>query len=143
MPKIKVRNQRRTLMYSTRIAQTKNKMLRHRMPLKIKFKTVKVNFSTNIITKNSECPRTRYPLCWQSSMRAPLPSLKKSSLKGRSTFCKKPMVSWMQLISGLAEGTCTTCSLCSIIWRSAIRKCKCWRSVLSASRTPSSIFLQL
>ena len=140
---INTKNQRISLMHLTKIVQMINKMLRHKMLLKIKFKTVKVNFSTNIITKSSECPRTRYPLCWQSSMKAPLPSLKKSSLKGRSTFCKKPMASWMQLISGLAGGTCTTCSLCSIIWRSAIRKCKCWRSALSASRMPSSISPQL
>jgi len=60
---INTRSQRRILTPWTRIAQTKNKMLRHRMPLKIKFKTVKVNFSTNIITKNSECPRTRYQSC--------------------------------------------------------------------------------
>lgn len=49
---INTRSQRRILTPWTRIVQTKNKMLRHRMPLKIKFKTVKVNFSTNIITKN-------------------------------------------------------------------------------------------
>jgi len=143
MATISTKNRRKTLTHLTKIVPMINKILRHKMPLQIKFKTVKVNFSTNIITKSLECPRTRYPLCWQSSMKAPLHSLKKSSSKEHSTSCKRPMASWMQLISGLAGGTCTTCSLCSIIWRSAIRKCKCWRSALSASRMPSSISPQL